>query len=223
VLDAVFSCLPPDLSSFEALHHELLGTAAVRCEAALEANTIEDLQRAIARAKAVGMEAVDVEPACTALAALEAAAEAAKRARRESLGLASVEVPDEFKCPITCDVMVDPVVASDGHSYERSAIEHIIRRGNKRSPLTRELLGVAVFPNVNLRKRMQQHEEEQEKVAHAAQEKAAETIVGSRKRPLNLCTDEDAASNKIKQEPLEAAAGGSVDLPPSAAAKRRHA
>ena len=31
--------------------------------------------------------------------------------------------PDIFQCPITFDLMRDPVIAADGHSYERSAIE----------------------------------------------------------------------------------------------------
>lgn len=29
---------------------------------------------------------------------------------------------EQFICPITLGIMVDPVIASDGHSYERSAI-----------------------------------------------------------------------------------------------------
>jgi hypothetical protein len=37
----------------------------------------------------------------------------------ESVGVA----PDEYLCPITGEMMSDPVIALDGHSYERSAIE----------------------------------------------------------------------------------------------------
>lgn len=33
--------------------------------------------------------------------------------------LADVDYPKEFICPITQEVMTDPVVASDGFSYER--------------------------------------------------------------------------------------------------------
>lgn len=42
-------------------------------------------------------------------------------------------------CPITQEVMVDPVVASDGHVYERSAILRCIQAGQP-SPLTRQVL-----------------------------------------------------------------------------------
>lgn len=31
-------------------------------------------------------------------------------------------MPDEYKCPITCEMMRDPVFAADGHTYERRAI-----------------------------------------------------------------------------------------------------
>jgi serine/threonine protein kinase len=48
-------------------------------------------------------------------------------------------VPDGFLCPITQDVMRDPVMLIDGHSYERKAIVDWLKRSN-RSPLTNEEL-----------------------------------------------------------------------------------
>ena len=48
-------------------------------------------------------------------------------------------IPDGFICPITQDVMKDPVMLMDGHSYERKAIEDWLTRSN-RSPLTNEIL-----------------------------------------------------------------------------------
>jgi serine/threonine protein kinase len=48
-------------------------------------------------------------------------------------------VPDGFLCPITQDVMKDPVMLIDGHSYERKAIVDWLKRSN-RSPLTNEEL-----------------------------------------------------------------------------------
>jgi hypothetical protein len=48
-------------------------------------------------------------------------------------------VPDGFLCPITQDVMKDPVMLMDGHSYERKAIVDWLQR-SKRSPLTNEEL-----------------------------------------------------------------------------------
>ena len=63
--------------------------------------------------------------------------------------------PAEFNCPITFDVMVDPVVASDGHSYERTAIQAVLDSANPRSPLTRAVLSRTLHPNVNLRQRIE--------------------------------------------------------------------
>ena len=45
------------------------------------------------------------------------------------------EPPDEFICPITTELMIDPVNAADGHTYERKAIEEWISR-NPISPKT---------------------------------------------------------------------------------------
>ncbi len=43
---------------------------------------------------------------------------------------------DSITCPITQDVMIDPVLAKDGHTYERSAIERSLE-SSPISPLTR--------------------------------------------------------------------------------------
>ena len=46
------------------------------------------------------------------------------------VGLGGLVLPAEFICPITFDTMRDPVVASDGNSYERKAIAIVIERGD---------------------------------------------------------------------------------------------
>lgn len=69
-----------------------------------------------------------------------------------------IEVPNEFKCPITCDVMRQPVVASDGHSYEHEALKLFFQKGNGKSPLTRQKLDRNVMlPNINLKKRIREY------------------------------------------------------------------
>lgn len=52
----------------------------------------------------------------------------------------SSNIPDdELTCPITLQIFRDPVIASDGHAYEREAIvKWILQNGT--SPLTREPL-----------------------------------------------------------------------------------
>lgn len=43
---------------------------------------------------------------------------------------------EKYWCPITGEVMDDPVIAADGYTYERSAIEDWLSR-SKESPITR--------------------------------------------------------------------------------------
>ena len=60
-------------------------------------------------------------------------------------------------CPITQVLMTDPVVAADGHSYERSAIEHWMRTSNK-SPMTgAELANRMLITNHTLRSIIKDH------------------------------------------------------------------
>ncbi len=59
---------------------------------------------------------------------------------------------DEFTCPITRDLLRDPWLAADGHSYERDAIEQwLVSRGT--SPKTGQPLESRVLiPNHNLKR-----------------------------------------------------------------------
>ncbi|KAH3767187.1 hypothetical protein Pelo_942 [Pelomyxa schiedti] len=55
--------------------------------------------------------------------------------------------PDEYVCPITTDLMVDPVVAADGYFYERVAISAWFGLGHRTSPKTNLLLkSTDLFP-----------------------------------------------------------------------------
>ena len=44
--------------------------------------------------------------------------------------------PDAFLCPISQELMTDPVIAADGHSYERAEIEKWFATGKQTSPMT---------------------------------------------------------------------------------------
>ncbi len=35
-----------------------------------------------------------------------------------------IEIPEEYMCPITQELMLDPVFTYDGQTYEREAIEN---------------------------------------------------------------------------------------------------
>lgn len=58
---------------------------------------------------------------------------------------------DAFACPITREIMEDPVICSDGHTYERVAIEQWLQ-SNSRSPKTNQNLPSRVLiPNYAMR------------------------------------------------------------------------
>lgn len=62
-----------------------------------------------------------------------------------------LEVPEQFICPITQELMKDPVVTKYGQSYERAAILEWIAKG-KDCPLTRQPLSLSgIITNHSLR------------------------------------------------------------------------
>uniref|UniRef100_A0A9L0IQF7 WD repeat, SAM and U-box domain-containing protein 1 n=1 Tax=Equus asinus TaxID=9793 RepID=A0A9L0IQF7_EQUAS len=61
-------------------------------------------------------------------------------------------VPDEFICPITRELMKEPVIASDGYSYEKEAMENWISKKKRTSPMTNLVLpSVVLIPNRTLK------------------------------------------------------------------------
>jgi len=68
------------------------------------------------------------------------------------------QLPDGFLCPITHNVMSDPVTAIDGHSYEQSAIESWFQKNptSIMSPCTGlPMESSFVVPNIALKKSIQ--------------------------------------------------------------------
>mmetsp|Transcript_27222 Transcript_27222/g.35295 ORF Transcript_27222/g.35295 Transcript_27222/m.35295 type:complete len:490 (-) Transcript_27222:186-1655(-) len=61
---------------------------------------------------------------------------------------------DEFACPITRELMKDPVIAGDGHTYDRTAIERWLKNHNT-SPKTGEQMQNFLIPNHNLKRLLQ--------------------------------------------------------------------
>lgn len=68
----------------------------------------------------------------------------------------SLQVPKDFLCPITQDIMNKPVVAADGYTYEKAAIIKWIKKKGT-SPITREELSKhQLFPNRLLKKQIEE-------------------------------------------------------------------
>ena len=63
-----------------------------------------------------------------------------------------IEIPEEFICPISQEIMKDPVKTSDNYTYEREVIEEWLKLHDT-SPLTNEILkDKKLEPNAELKK-----------------------------------------------------------------------
>ncbi|KAL7614071.1 U-box domain-containing protein 14 [Lactuca sativa] len=61
-------------------------------------------------------------------------------------------IPDDFRCPISLELMKDPVIVSTGQTYERSSIQKWLDAGHKTCPKTQQtLLHTALTPNYVLK------------------------------------------------------------------------
>jgi len=66
------------------------------------------------------------------------------------------QLPNSFYCPITGDLMTDPVICDDGHTYERAAIAQWLATHDT-SPITNLRLANKILrPNHNLRSSIQE-------------------------------------------------------------------
>ncbi|KAJ9186346.1 hypothetical protein P3X46_001926 [Hevea brasiliensis] len=65
---------------------------------------------------------------------------------------ASLVIPHEFLCPITLEIMTDPVIIASGQTYERESIQKWFNSNHRTCPKTRETLAhLSVAPNYALR------------------------------------------------------------------------
>ena len=137
------------------------------------------LLAAIEVAQEVGVSRFTLESARRRHEELTLEGERQTRLTELGVGTSVITYPKDFVCPITLSKFVDPVVASDGNSYEREAILPVLRGDIDacRSPLTREQLDPDIIvPNHSLRKRIRDYEAELVAVAEAARRAHAEEL-----------------------------------------------
>jgi len=74
--------------------------------------------------------------------------------------LHSISPKRELVCPITQEVLHDPVVAEDGYTYERTALLRWFSMGRTRSPVTNSFMSEqSIFSNLAIQGMAQQHTE----------------------------------------------------------------
>lgn len=83
--------------------------------------------------------------------------------------MSSHAIPNEFMCPITMVVMKEPVLATDGYTYEKEAIQQWLR-SNTISPMTREPMRFSdCRPNRALRDAIERWEKEKQPTGKSKQ------------------------------------------------------
>ncbi|OWM67355.1 U-box domain-containing protein 9-like [Punica granatum] len=114
---------------------------------------VPELSRELSRlaAEIVGEEdcGVDViDDAVGILCALRGLVSAQDEKPPPSELLDEAAVPEEFLCPISKRLMQEPVVLETGQTYDRSHIEELLNKGDKRCPQTQKSLSHTVLtPN----------------------------------------------------------------------------
>lgn len=113
------------------------------------------------------------------------------------------EIPDKYLCPITKELMTDPVIAADGQTYQRESITEWIRRGNRKSPLTDSILTYTILiDNITakniIRDFLEKHPEIESK--------------GGIKPDLNLCIREREEKIKDQEIKIENIRSNSIDI-----------
>ncbi|KAJ0906206.1 putative transcription factor C2H2 family [Helianthus annuus] len=63
-----------------------------------------------------------------------------------------INIPDEYRCPISLDLMQDPVIVASGHTYDRVSIAQWINSGHHTCPKSgQRLIHMALIPNYALK------------------------------------------------------------------------
>lgn len=116
----------------------------------------------------------------------------ANRASRHRRVLQETEIPYEFLCPITYEIMNDPVVITSGRSYERAAITEWFK-SHSIDPMSREILAsLELIPNRHLKEAIASFLEMKPHL------KREDQIEGDFKYAVNLFVTEQ--ENRLREE-----------------------
>jgi len=113
------------------------------------------LRRLVATVAAGSADAEAFDEAAEALAKLRDAELAPRKARAVAAaggvgkgGAEAAAVPAQFLCPISSEIMRDPVVLASGQTYDRRFIQEWLSAGNRTCPQTQQVLSNTILiPN----------------------------------------------------------------------------
>lgn len=60
-----------------------------------------------------------------------------------------IKIPEQYKCPISLEIMNDPIICEDGHTYNKTSV---LALKKQQSPITRQKINLdKLIPNIALR------------------------------------------------------------------------
>lgn len=132
--------------------------------------------------------------------------------QRDSLGRSTLMPLQSFYCPISLDIMDDPVETSSGMTFERSAIEKWFAEGNNHCPLTMLPLDTSILrPNKTLRQLIQEWKERNTIITIATikskletDEEEEEQVLQTLEKLQDLCLEREMHRKWLKMENYDA-------------------
>ncbi|XP_012858901.1 PREDICTED: U-box domain-containing protein 17-like [Erythranthe guttata] len=108
-------------------------------------------------------------------------------------------IPDDFRCPISLDLMNDPVIVASGHTYDRNSIAHWINTGHHTCPKSgQRLIHMALIPNYALRSVIQQWGQENNVPIVGSTSSNLEKTNTSKKRYVDHISATKAVADAVK-------------------------
>lgn len=105
--------------------------------------------------------------------------------RRKSVldSIPEENLPSSFRCSITRELMCDPVMLCDGHTYERKAMETWMKTSDISPNTGKKLLNHTVTPNHSLRKAIEEYIDKQTQLSSKQQKRNLRSSSKKRRVP----------------------------------------
>ncbi|VFQ91015.1 unnamed protein product [Cuscuta campestris] len=150
ILDGIKRKIPPEHQNLDEIFHKLTLMDSTSCR-----DEIKSLEEEI-QSQSDGKSKSDILALISLVRYAKCVLYGASTPRndgRRRKTTADVTVPADFRCPISLDLMRDPVVVSTGQTYDRSSISLWIQSGHNTCPKTGQTLtGGQLIPNVALKR-----------------------------------------------------------------------
>lgn len=117
------------------------------------------------------------------------------------------EIPKNLRCPISLCLMKDPVIASDGITYDRESIEKWLEAGNSTSPITRQTITKEnIIPNILARTYCNEYREKTLNGVNTSIEETnekLEVLKEKHKKKIKKLKEKEAELKKIQKKTLQ--------------------